>query len=193
MKKLTMTVAMFITVMSAAIGSGNGSKSVRANVIPAKDQVYKIIYTAKETNIVKVRVRNEEGQVIRTDRVKNDGGFILPYNMSSLEDGKYVVEITDKLGTISESVEINNENTMENQSSMAVKALDDKRYRLTVSSLNITDVELTIFDGSGELVHQENHNNLKGFSRIYDLSKCDSNNFVFELNGVGTSQILAVE
>jgi len=187
MKKLIMTVAMFVTVMSAALASGNGSKSIRVHVVPFSDQVYKIIYIAQEINVVKIRIRNEEGQVIRTDRVKNNGGFILPYNMSSLEDGKYVVEITDKLGTISENVEIKKD------SKLAVTALDDKRYEVTVASPNTTELELTIFDGSGTLVHQENHNNLKRFSRIYDLSKFESDTFVFELNGEGASQKLAIK
>jgi flagellar hook assembly protein FlgD len=187
MKKFTMTVAMFVIVMSAAIASGNGSKSVRADVLPGKDQVYKVIYSAKESGVVKIRIRDEKGTLIRTDRVKSEGGFLVPYNMSSMDNGKYVIEITDKLGTVSKEIEITS------SKSLAVKLLENKRYQLSVESLRKTALSISIFDKTGTLVHQENHENSNGFSRIYDLSKFDSDSFIFELNGVESSQELAVK
>ncbi len=76
---------------------------------------------------------------------------------------------------------------------MAVKLLDNKRYQLTVESVNKTELNISIFDKSGALVHQENHKDSNGFSRVYDLSKFDSDSFAFELNGVESSQELAVK
>lgn len=189
MKKLTMTVAVLVTVIGTAFATGNGSKKVRTNVIPSSSSVFKVIYANEEQAVVKIRVKDEAGHLIHTDRIKSVGGFMKPYNLSNLEAGAYSLEITDQYGTVKEEVLVK----APVNDAMKLISLSNNKVRLIVEESPNTPFTLSIFSLDGELVHREKFTETKSFSRIYDLSRFENNTFTFHLSDDKTTQIVSVK
>ncbi len=106
MKRITLTVAVIVTVMTTAFATGNGSKKERAAIIPGNDVTYKVLYQNDEPTVVRIKIKNDKGEVVRADKFKSTDGFMQRYDMSALEEGTYFVELRDKHGVVSEKVEI---------------------------------------------------------------------------------------
>lgn len=106
MKKLLLTAAVIVTVMSAAFASGEESKSERATVVKTKDEVYKLFYTEKAPEDVKITLRNEEGKLIKVSKVKSTRGFVKAYNFKGAEKGTYFIELSDEFGVITKEITI---------------------------------------------------------------------------------------
>lgn len=71
-----------------------------------QNRVIKVLYTNTECCAVKVRLKDEKGTLILTDRIKEENGFMRPYNIEALPAGTYTVEVVDQTGTHSEKVTI---------------------------------------------------------------------------------------
>lgn len=189
MKRLTLT-AILIMVMGVAMASGDSSKTKRATIVHFPGDKIKVFYTAPGESIVKIRLRDDSGRLLRTDRIKSENGFMQPYNFSTLEKGIYFVELTDEFGVLSEKVELTGTTT---NSRMVVKELEDNKYRLIVDHNKRMPLSLTIYNSSNEVIHKENYKDQKGFTRVYDLSKFDSGNFTFELVDKSSTRTVSVE
>lgn len=111
MKRILMTLAVIVTVMGTALATGNGSKKDRAAIIPGNGETYKVLYENNEPTIVRVKITDETGTLIRTDKFKSTEGFMQRYDLSSLKEGKYLVELRDKYGVVSEEVEVKSQTT----------------------------------------------------------------------------------
>ncbi|WP_421876134.1 hypothetical protein [Marinoscillum sp.] len=109
MKRLTLTAAVIVTVMTTALASGNGSKKERAAIIPGNDVTYKVLYQNDEPTVVRIKIKNDQGELIRADKFKSIEGFMQRYDLSSLKEGTYFVELRDKYGVVSEKVQINDQ------------------------------------------------------------------------------------
>ncbi|REE05777.1 putative secreted protein (Por secretion system target) [Marinoscillum furvescens DSM 4134] len=99
-----MIVAVLLTVTSAAFASGDGKKSKRAAVIPGSNSTFKLLYAPKEQNVVKIKIKDEHGKLVKIEKIKNDGGFLRRYHMDLMEPGTYSFEITDNNGSYTQEV-----------------------------------------------------------------------------------------
>tara|TARA_B100001245_G_C22674905_1_gene330130 strand:- start:102 stop:464 length:363 start_codon:yes stop_codon:yes gene_type:complete len=114
MKKITMTLAVIVTVMGTAFATGNGVKKERAAIIPGEDVTYKVLYQNDEPTVVRVKIKNDKGELVRADKFNSKDGFMQRYDLSELAKGTYFVELRDKYGVISEKVEIKDQLTKAN-------------------------------------------------------------------------------
>lgn len=190
MKKTFLTVAFLITVMTATLASGDSSSTARAHVIPAPNDRFKVLYTAPDVTVVNIKLWDERGHLLRYDRIKSKGGFLKPYDFSSVEKGTYFIELIDKYGVLKEQVEVANQ---ANADYMAVKALENNKYKLIVAHENPEPFSVTIYNSDNVVVHKEHHTDRKGFTRTYDLSGMDSGNFTFELTDLSSTKIVSIE
>lgn len=106
MKKTLMTVAALITVIGAAFAAGNGTAKERVKVVPSSGNVYRVLYDADEESIVKVRVKDADGNLVYADRIKTKEGFMKPYNLTELKPGQYTIVLTDKFGQFEQAVKV---------------------------------------------------------------------------------------
>lgn len=106
MKRIILTAAVIVTVMSSAFASGDGVKKQRAAIIPGEDVTYKVLYDNKEPIVVRIKIKDVNGNALRTDRIKSENGFMQRYDLKKLEEGTYFVELRDKYGVVQEKVEI---------------------------------------------------------------------------------------
>lgn len=106
MKKFTLTAAVLLMIISTAFASGDGKAEKRATIYSLQKDTYRVIYGAKDEAIVKIKITDEQGNVLREDRVKSKGGFMKPYNFKKLSDGTYTIKLTDEYGEITQQVKV---------------------------------------------------------------------------------------
>lgn len=106
MKKITITIAAVITVMSSALASGDGKKENRAAIIPGHNTTYKVLYAYNEPAVVKITIKDESGKLWRTDRIKSENGFMQRYALNKLPKGTYYIELSDQFGALTEKIEL---------------------------------------------------------------------------------------
>lgn len=106
MKRILLTAAAVITVMSTALASGESIKETRAAIVPGKNFSYKVLYDMDEASVVRITIRDEKGKILRADKVKTEDGFMQRYKLHRLPAGTYYMQVTDKFGSITEKIEL---------------------------------------------------------------------------------------
>jgi hypothetical protein len=184
MKRTIILSAMLVAAMSTAtLAEGNGDKSSKAALIPSQvEGRYNLIYADATPGMVKVKIMDEEGHVLRVDRIDNKRGFKRPYNMTDLGPGTYQVVVSDKDGEFTLMARV------QELEEMGVNQLGDSKYQLVYKDPKSNGATIGIFDQTGELVHSESITFNKGFSKVFDLSGISSKGFTFEVSSSNSSK-----
>ncbi|MDZ7649900.1 MAG: hypothetical protein U5K54_23705 [Cytophagales bacterium] len=89
-----------------------------------------------------------------SETLNNVDGFIRPVNFKSMAAGEYTIEVTDASGKQMQKVNY----TIENQikSVHVAKIGNEDKYLLAVTNENSEEINVQIFDGNNNMVHNEN-------------------------------------
>ncbi len=101
MKKLTITIIATFVMSFAAFSQEDTENTA---LIPSSHNTFKLIYNNSGDEVVKIKIKDEEGQLLRIDKIKSNGGFMKRYDLTHLEAGKYTFEIKDDNGVSIEEV-----------------------------------------------------------------------------------------
>ncbi len=185
MKKRTIILcAMLVAAMSTvSFAEGNGENATKVALVPSQTAgKYSLIYADDTPGVVRVKVLDEMGHILRVDRIQNKSGFKKPYDMSDLGPGNYQLVISDKDGDFSLLARV------QEIEEIGVNQLDANRYQLVYKDSHGGDAKIGIFDEEGELIHTERVIFTKGFSKVYDLSSIGSKGFTFEVSSNNSSK-----
>lgn len=184
MKKTIILSAVLVAAMSTAVlAVGNGDKSSKVVLIPSQQQdKYNLIYADATPGLVKIKVLDAEGHVLRVDKIQNSGGFRQPYNMKDLGPGNYSLVVTDKDGDMTFQARV------QNTEEIALNQLGSNRYQLVYKDQKSSDATIGIYSQSGDLVHSEKVRFERGFSKVFDLSGISSKGFTFEVSSNNSSK-----
>ena len=189
MKKFTSTIAALFIVIITMFASTGETQNQRATVVEIRGNIFKVFYTEAEAKTVTIRLKDENGKVIRQDFVTNRKGFMKPYDLSNLKCGTYSFEMKDKFGTLSQEIHLKRPQ----EELLAVRTLCENRYQLLVEQPNCQSVKVSILKTDGDTLHKETIASTTGFSKVYDLSKFDSENFVFKISDKSSTRLVSVE
>ena len=160
---LNAIVAMLVTV-SAFANEPVNSKLV---VINQKSGLFKVIYEGKKAGRVSMKITDENGNRLFGETFNSTGGFIRPLNFDGMTPGIYTIEITDANGTLVEKVNYQIETTAKNV--YIAKTSVAGKYLLTVADAGTRVINVRIFDGSNNLVHDEKLTAKGNLGIIYNL------------------------
>ncbi len=184
MKKVLISAAL-LTVLGANVWATPGDEvkgAVKASVTTTtKNGVYQLLY--RGTGAVKVTITNAAGEIVLTDQINTEGGFMRPYNFSSQPAGAYTVTVLDRNGKASlplvhgaaESIRPN----------VQIKPVQDKKFQLTLMGSSADQVSVNIYDAALNLVYTDQIEKQGSFSRVYDLTKVPTGVFTFEVLSQG--------
>ncbi len=128
MKNLTLVSALiFAIVFASQAQTGNNY----GQVLPSTQNSFKIIYTKSGNANVKIKLRDENGSMIRIDKVASTDGFMKRYDLSQLEPGLYSFEVLDKSNRSVHKV-----NVSENSGVSVIAAYDNDTSMTIVSEQN---------------------------------------------------------
>jgi hypothetical protein len=127
--------------------------------------VFKVIYEGAQVGKVNLRIADQSGVVLFRETMSNVDGFIRPINLKSLEAGEYTIEVSDSFGKFSQKVNYKVEKP-ESVFHLA-KIAGDNRYLLSVAKGD--EINVRIFDGQNNLVHNESRAVNGNLGLVYNL------------------------
>lgn len=156
---------LFVAGLTFGAFANNENPSVEIRQTEASKFVVSVP-TAPQGKVI-VRILDEENRLILRDQITTSEAFAKKYNLTALPVGTYSVEVSDAKGTLRTakvSTEIKKSSPVYAQATQLAK----NKYRLVVSSLATTDVQVQIFDGD-QLIHAENVDHPQGLHKIYSI------------------------
>jgi hypothetical protein len=209
MKTLTTLLALTITMSSFAFtgpGDKKDSKPAPAKeskmaIMKLSNQNYKLYYVPVEAageQRVRVNVYNEDGLRIYSKRHVTSEGFAIPYNFAELTPGTYTFEVINADGSAIREV-IKHNALVEEVSLVRMEAMvqrvspETNKFQLLVVKPDQNMVTVRIKNENDIIVHEERVNFEKGFKRVYDLGKVNSEYYTFEVTSGPQSQTLTAE
>jgi hypothetical protein len=165
MKTKSFLTALVVMVSTVVFAQGPGSRMV---VINQKNSgSFKVIYEGQQPGKVNMTIRDAAGNVIFTETTQHVDGFVRPVNFDGMTPGEYTIEISDRSGKQIQKVAYNNETTV--QTVHVSKISEQDKYLLAVASTGSEEINVRIFDGANQLVHNENVTISGNFGLVYNL------------------------
>jgi hypothetical protein len=170
-----LTMAVLVTALSTGMvvaqdlsevfESDNGRTNVRLE--ESSYAKYKLIYPVRNAGIVYVKIYDQQGQQVFSDRIRNKNGFMKPYDFSNMPDGNYKFMIKSDGGKIITDVV---HKLHEDDLNIALGDTGEKdAYRLVVTGVKKDPVYVNIYDYKDQLVFEDIVKVGKNFSRVYSF------------------------
>jgi len=165
--KATSFMAALVLVSTFAFANGPGAP--RVVVVNQKNSgTFKVIYAGAQAGNVKMTIFNKRGEVVYKETTKNTDGFMRPVNFTGMQPGEYTIEIADASGKIAQQIVYANESSVRNVQVSKIKE-EDSKYLLAVANEGTEQINVRIFDGANNLVHNEDLTIEGNFGLVYNL------------------------
>jgi hypothetical protein len=162
---LTALVATFVSVLAFAKDPG----TPQVVVVNQKSGVFKVIYDGQKSSKVTMRILSANGTEVFSENLGIVSGFVRPVNFTGMADGEYTIEIADNAGTQSQKVTYSKE--VSANSVHIARIAESSKYLLAVANKGSEQINVKIFDGSNNLVHDENMTVTGNFGLVYNLTQ----------------------
>jgi flagellar hook assembly protein FlgD len=178
MKTKSILFALVMTTVSVAALAAD-PVGPRVVVINQKESgIFKVIYEGVKAGKVTLKIYNQNGSVLFSETLKNVDGFIRPVNFKAMDAGEYTIEVTDASGKQVQKIDYTIENKI--SSVHVAKIGGEDKYLLAVANENSEEINVRIFDGDNNLVHNESMVVNGNFGLVYNLKN---------VSGIPTFQI----
>ncbi len=175
MKKVILTIVALAA--GVAVNAQNNSVKIENTERPS---VYNLVYKAETAGKVTVKITDQTGHVVLVDELYGKN-FARPYNFNSVPTGKFNIEVSDKKTSETLSL-VHNYASITPIHEVAVKAIENNKYELTVIGNKSDNVVVNIYDKNNELIHSDLIDKKGSFSRVYDLNKIKASGYTFEVS-----------
>lgn len=167
MKTKLMVGALLVALVTGAAVAADpvGPKVV---VLSQKESgIFKVIYEGAKAGKVSMKISDQAGVVVFNESVTGVDGFIRPVNFNGMAAGEYTIEVSDASGKTIQKVNYGLDQPV-NMVHVA-KIAGDNRYLLAVAKGSEEKINVRIFDGASNLVHNENLVISGNFGLVYNL------------------------
>ena len=191
--KKPIILAVLFTVISAATFASSGATALsttsKFQVVENTNSRYDLYYVSENFGDVTVRITNENGKLVNTDKLTGVKAFKRTYNLKGLPIGNYNVEVKNGEGKASQGI-FHNPAIKTSLHSIVDQLPNVNKFKVFVGPSNANGkVKVEIFNDKEELLLNESmHSVQEGFIKVYDLSKIDSDYVTFKIdNGTDSS------
>lgn len=132
---------------------------------------FKVIYEGASQGKVKLNIRNSSGETVFTETISGLAGFSRPVNFTGLEFGKYTIEVADGTGTATQVV--NYELTSIAKNVHVAKMNAENKYLLAIANPGSEQINVKIFDGANNLVHNKSVTVNGSLALVYNLKEVE--------------------
>jgi hypothetical protein len=176
-KKNSMTKKFMFAMVLLGVTTVAFAKKVNGSefkVIKSKaPSVFNVMYQSDEKSLVKVSITNEQGEILFKESIRNTDGFVRPYNLSSLPEGKYVVNVDNGNSNRAETISYRIAHPSKTVNIIKLKS-DENKVALTIASAGKDELTISILDEQSNLVYSESISVKGEFGQIYNLKELKS-------------------
>jgi len=148
------TKSILIVAIALVSSVAFAQTSPKVAVISQKQSgTFKVIYEGSTQGKVKMNIRNSSGETVFTETINGLTGFIRPVNFTGLKFGEYTIEIADAVGKQSQVV--NYQSPVFAKNVHVAKVGTEGKYLLAVANPGTEKINVKIFDGENNMVHDE--------------------------------------
>ncbi len=152
---------------------GSEMNVFRVRYVPTEKQSLRVKkYSVREKKqSVRVSIFDAKGQLVITERIQSENGFVKPYNLARRNPGIYTIQIKDRNTTIDKYVVVRHQPEDNNgHSQVTVKKVDGKnRFSVLVSNPYKRKISVKIFDRWDNMIFEESVSSAQRFSKVYNL------------------------
>jgi len=185
-KSVVFALSMAFVSVAAVAADPVGPKVVIVNQKEAG--IYKVIYEGGQAGRVTMKIYNSAGKVVLDESYKGMEGFMLPLNFSGMKPGEYTIEVANASGKQTKTVSYKVEN--KNQTIHVSKLGGESKYLLAVGNSGAEEINVRIFDGDNNLVHNENLTINGNFGQVYNLKNVTGLPSFEVTNQMGTTKVV---
>ncbi|MEO8473397.1 MAG: hypothetical protein ABI477_14455 [Chryseolinea sp.] len=179
-KKIVSLMLALMVTGSAVFATGIDHPSSVSGVAVIKNgTTFKLYYKATEQSNVRVSILDSDRKVVYTETIQHVDGFVRPYNIASLSNGEYTVEVADRSGVQTQKLSVAKESSEKLAHVFKVSG-EDGKYLLTVSNKESRDLNVKIYDDANNMIYNQVETAGADFARIYNLKKY-AGKFTFEV------------
>lgn len=166
MKTKSIVFALVMEFVSVAAVAAD-PVSPKMVVLNQKDNgIFKVIYAGTATGKISLNIYDEANTLVFNETINGVDGFICPVNFSAMKAGVYTIEVADASGKQVQKIDYVKENPV---NSIHLKKIEgESKYLLAVANTNEV-INVRIFDGSNNLVHNQDVTVAGNFGMIYNL------------------------
>jgi hypothetical protein len=166
-KSVLVAVLMGVSLMTFAGEPGNFKVAV---VNQKESGIFNLIYEGEMKGKVKLHILDDAGTVVYQEIIKNVGNFVRPLNFTGMTYGEYTIEIADNTGTKSQRISYS---ALPPSTSYirVTKTGEAGKYLFSVANAGTDEVNVKIYDGARELVHNQTMTVNGSLGLIYNLQR----------------------
>jgi hypothetical protein len=186
-----------ILVVLAAVSGGVNAKIVdepkatTGVALMKSENGVKVFYKGSKAGTIKVSILNSRGENIYHETLKNTESFMRPYNLSSITEGEYTIEIVSPEGKQVEKFSYS-KNKVEKLMNLLPMTKAEGKYVLTVANKNGVDkLKVNIYDKEYRLVYSGTEEITGDFAKVYDLGSLGKNFMIEVTDGSGATKKLS--
>lgn len=175
MKKFLSILTLAVAVSGTALAIDDKPKNSPVGMAVVKSETgFKLFYKGNKPSDVTVKIYDKNGDQVFSETLKNQDSFMRPYNMNTLTEGEYTVELSSSEGKAKEKI---THSTKEETGRMMdlVRVKDSDKYLLRVANKGNELLDVKVYDAFDKLVYENDEKISGDFAKLYDLGRIGTN------------------
>lgn len=173
-----LVASVLVSTFALASEPGEGSASTGLAVVKKNETTFSLFYKSEGSAKVKVSITDAVGNEVLSEWVKNENGFVRPYNFYGMDAGEYTITVRDGETTREEKFTYG---ITKAAKTATVLKIGDNRYMLTVQGSKTSGkILVKIYDG-GTLIHKGFHDVSGDFAQRFTIKE-NINTVTFEVS-----------
>ncbi len=182
MKKLTnqVLVAIALLLMSGSVIAGDADPAISIRKSQGEKQTLVRVANLTAGSAV-LRLKDAQGRVLHRESIKGST-YMKKYNLASLPEGEYTVEVRSAEG-VSQETFILNEGTTQSVYFKPAVQIDEETVKVMFKNSIASPVSLKLYDRFGDVLYQETVACQEQYAKGLDLSKLAAGQYSLSLTG----------
>jgi hypothetical protein len=165
----TKSILVIAIALIASVAFANGPGNPKLSVVNVKDAgIFKVIYENPASEKIRMTITDADGKTLFNESVKIATGFVRAVNFKGMTPGEYKIEITDNKAIYTETVHYSLASTVKGVHVAKLNNANDK-YLLSIANEGTEQVNVRIFDGSNNVIHDQNLAVVGDLGLVYNL------------------------
>lgn len=182
MKKVTNQILVAVALLLASNGVIAGDADPNISIREAQGEKQTLVRVANlSTGTAVLRLKDAKGRVLHREAIKGST-YMKKYNLASLPEGEYTVEVRSAEGVSQETFTLNKGTAQAIYFKPAVQ-LDDETVKVMFKNSIVSPVSLKLYDRYGRVLYQETVACQEQYAKGLNLSRLAAGQYSLSLTG----------